>query len=110
MLPPTPVLRDYLSAAALPSSDSLVYKRVKPYHAVEQRERDDTRQALRWRITAPLACGRSPYVQPGRIRLHAFMRSIPELNLTVKLTPELIRVHISGISGVPKLLFLITQA
>lgn len=110
MFPPTPVLRDYLSAAALPSSDSLVYKRVKPYHAIQQPERDDTRQALRWRITAPLARGRPLYVQPGRIRLHTFMRSIPELILTVKLIPELIRVHIGGISGLPKLLFLITQA
>lgn len=37
-------------------------------------------------------------------------KSIPEFSLTVTLIPELIRVHIGGISGVPKLLFLITQA
>lgn len=41
--PPTAVLRDYLSAAALPSSGSFVYKRVKPYHTTEQRKRDDMR-------------------------------------------------------------------
>lgn len=39
--PPTSVLRDCLSAAAEPIPDSLVYKRVKPYCTIKERERKE---------------------------------------------------------------------
>ena len=52
--PPTSVFTDYLPAAVLASSNSLVYKRVKPNQVVELGEYDDTRKAQRPRITASL--------------------------------------------------------
>lgn len=41
--PPTSVFTDYLTAAVLASSNSLVYKRVKPNQVVELGEYDDMR-------------------------------------------------------------------
>lgn len=55
----------------------------------------------------PLVHGLPLYSQPGRTRLHTFMRRIPELSFTTNLIVELTLVCISKISRLPKLLLLL---
>lgn len=57
--PPTSVFVDYLTAAVLASSNSLIYKRVKPNQVIEWWECDDMRDTHRLRITGLLTHGLS---------------------------------------------------